>query len=87
MLPPSPHPRPVLVALPSDLLCRRAVDNVYMGRGSDRLHTVWIPWARTPVELGGLVVLESSNSLPGFARMRNTCPLPSPPSGHHAHNR
>ncbi len=43
-----------------------------MGRGSDRLHTVWIPWADTPVELGGLVVLKGSASLPGFERMRNT---------------
>ena len=43
-----------------------------MGRGSDRLHTVWIPWANTPVELGGLVVLEGSASLPGFQRMRDT---------------
>ena len=43
-----------------------------MGRGSDKLHTVWIPWANTPVELGGLVVLEGSASLPGFQRMRDT---------------
>ena len=47
-------------------------DKVYMGRGSDRLHTVWIPWAKTPVELGGLVVLKGSASLAGFQRMRDT---------------
>jgi hypothetical protein len=50
----------------------RRRDKVYMGRGSDKLHTVWIPWANTPVELGGLVILEGSASLPGFERMRDT---------------
>ena len=29
-----------------------------MGRGSQQLHTVWVPWCDVPVELGGLVVLE-----------------------------
>jgi hypothetical protein len=48
------------------------VVQVYMGRGSSRLHTAWIPWAVTPVELGGLVVMEGSSRLPGFARMRET---------------
>jgi hypothetical protein len=48
------------------------MDNVYMGRGSSRLHTVWVPWCEvTPLD-GGLVVLEGSNSLPGFQRMRST---------------
>jgi ectoine hydroxylase-related dioxygenase (phytanoyl-CoA dioxygenase family) len=48
------------------------MDNVYMGRGSPQLHTVWIPWKETPLEQGGLVVLQGSNSLPGFAKMRQT---------------
>ena len=46
----------------------RSADNVYMGRGSDRLCTVWVPWSDVPVEHGGLVVLRGSNSLPGFER-------------------
>ena len=45
-----------------------SADNVYMGRGSDRLCTVWVPWSDVPVEHGGLVVLRGSNSLPGFER-------------------
>ena len=44
------------------------MDNVYMGRGSARLCTVWVPWSDVPVEHGGLVVLRGSNSLPGFER-------------------
>jgi ectoine hydroxylase-related dioxygenase (phytanoyl-CoA dioxygenase family) len=48
------------------------VDNVYMGRGSQRLCTAWVPWSDVPVEEGGLVVLRGSNSLSGFARMRET---------------
>ena len=51
------------------------MDNVYMGRGSLQLHTVWVPWSAIPVELGGLVVLEGSNSLAGFRKMRETCEL------------
>ena len=31
-----------------------------MGRGSERLLTVWIPFMRVPVELGGLTVLQGS---------------------------
>eukprot|EP01047_Picozoa_sp_COSAG01_P085965 COSAG01_NODE_19122_length_1029_cov_1.396774_2_plen_251_part_01 len=48
------------------------MDNVYMARGSSRLHTVWIPLRPVPTQLGGLVVLEGSNRLPGLARMRDT---------------
>eukprot|EP01048_Picozoa_sp_COSAG05_P023239 COSAG05_NODE_4948_length_1317_cov_0.930213_2_plen_216_part_00 len=43
-------------------------DNVYMGRGSLQLHTVWIPWMDVPPSLGGLAVVSGSNRLPGFQR-------------------
>ena len=48
------------------------MDNVYMGAGSKRLHTVWLPWHDIDVTKGGLVVLEGSSSLPGFKAMRET---------------
>jgi ectoine hydroxylase-related dioxygenase (phytanoyl-CoA dioxygenase family) len=48
------------------------MDYVYMGAGSSRIHTVWLPWHDIDVELGGLVMLEGSNRLPGFQRMRET---------------
>ena len=48
------------------------MDNVYMGRGSGRLHTVWLPWHDVPVARGGLAVLSGSSSLPGFQRVRET---------------
>ena len=43
-----------------------------MGAGSRELHTAWLPWHDVPVERGGLVMLEGSSSLPGFAQMRDT---------------
>jgi len=43
-----------------------------MGRGSQSLLTTWVPWCDVPIDLGGLVVLEGSNRLPGFARLRET---------------
>ena len=43
-----------------------------MGRGSDLLHTVWIPWMDVPISLGGLCLLEGSHRLPGFQRVRET---------------
>jgi hypothetical protein len=36
-------------------------DIVYMGRGSKRLCTAWTPLGQTPLELGGLMVLEGSH--------------------------
>ena len=47
------------------------MDNVYMSRGSSELTTAWVPCCDVPVELGGLVVLRGSNSLPGFQRLRD----------------
>ena len=48
------------------------MDNVYMGAGSARVHTVWLPWHDIDTTKGGLVVLEGSSSLPGYAQMRAT---------------
>ena len=43
-----------------------------MGRGSDRLHTFWLPLHHIDIETGGVVVVEGSSSRPGFARLRET---------------
>ena len=40
--------------------------------GERGMYTAWLPWCDTPVETGGLAVLRGSNSLPGFARIRET---------------
>ena len=48
------------------------LDVVYMGRGSDRVNTVWIPFGDTPIEKGTLVMCEGSHRLDGFARLRKT---------------
>jgi len=36
-------------------------DLVYMGRGTRDLYTAWIPYQETPLELGGLMILEDSH--------------------------
>ncbi|XP_048766849.1 uncharacterized protein LOC125673933 [Ostrea edulis] len=48
------------------------VDNVYMGRGSKNLYTVWTPFGDTSVEMGTLAVCEGSNSLPSFRKLQAT---------------
>ncbi len=48
------------------------MDNIFMGRGSDRLTTAWVPFEDIPIELGGLVALQGSSHLPGFQRLRET---------------
>ena len=50
------------------------LDRVYMGRGSERLMTAWIPLGRkTPLDLGGLVMLEGSHKTTGpFAPLHAT---------------
>jgi hypothetical protein len=47
-------------------------DVVYMGRGSERLHTVWIPLEDIPVEKGTLAMCKGSHRLDSFARLRET---------------
>ncbi|KAL6054016.1 Phytanoyl-CoA dioxygenase [Balamuthia mandrillaris] len=48
------------------------MDSVYMGRGTKNLLTCWIPFMDISLEKGGLAVLQGSNSLPSFERVRNT---------------
>ena len=36
-------------------------DWVYMGRGTTNLYTTWVPLGDTPLEVGGLIVLENSH--------------------------
>ena len=47
-------------------------DTVYMGLGSQRLHTVWIPFGDIPVEHGTLTMCVSSNHLDSFRKIRET---------------
>lgn len=47
-------------------------DTVYMGLGSQRLHTVWLPLGDTPVEHGTLTMCAGSNHLASFAKIRQT---------------
>mmetsp|Transcript_29486 Transcript_29486/g.57477 ORF Transcript_29486/g.57477 Transcript_29486/m.57477 type:complete len:396 (+) Transcript_29486:35-1222(+) len=48
------------------------MDYVYMCRGSPRLLTAWVPLGDTTIEMGTLVVCESSNQLKGFQKLRDT---------------
>lgn len=48
------------------------VDRVYMGRGSQRVLTAWVPLDDATLELGSLAVLAGSHRLPGFARLQAT---------------
>eukprot|EP01097_Dermamoeba_algensis_P007402 TRINITY_DN4671_c0_g1_i2.p1 TRINITY_DN4671_c0_g1~~TRINITY_DN4671_c0_g1_i2.p1 ORF type:complete len:233 (+),score=49.27 TRINITY_DN4671_c0_g1_i2:367-1065(+) len=48
------------------------VDNVYMGRGTSNLLTLWTPFGDIPVEMGTLVLLEGSSSLPSFSALQKT---------------
>ena len=47
-------------------------DFVYMGRGSRKLHTVWIPFGDSTVDHGTLAVCRGSHNLPAFAPIRDT---------------
>lgn len=47
-------------------------DVVYMGRGSGRLLTCWIPLGDIPIEQGVLAICEGSHRLPGFEKLRQT---------------
>ena len=47
-------------------------DVVYMGRGTKRLGSCWIPLGDISVEQGPLALCAGSNSLPGFAKLRET---------------
>ena len=47
-------------------------DVVYMGRGSARVCTVWIPIGDAPKEHGSLAICEGSHSSERFKRLRDT---------------
>jgi ectoine hydroxylase-related dioxygenase (phytanoyl-CoA dioxygenase family) len=47
-------------------------DTVYMGLGSQKLHTVWIPFGDIPVEQGTLAMCVGSHTDPGFEKIRQT---------------
>ncbi len=47
-------------------------DFVYMGRGSKRLHTAWIPFGDLSIRQGTLAICHGSHNLPSFARIRDT---------------
>ena len=47
-------------------------DWVYMGRGSQNVHTVWIPLGDLPIEHGTLAVVPGSHTSDSFAKLRNT---------------
>ena len=44
------------------------IDKIYMGRGSNKLLTAWIPFQDTPMELGTLAVCEKSNHFEDVVR-------------------
>ena len=48
------------------------MDVVYMGRGSERVNTVWIPFGDIPIAQGTLVICEASHRLDSFAKLRET---------------
>ena len=47
-------------------------DVIYMGRGSERLHTTWIPLMDIPVHQGTLCICRGSHNAPEFQRLRDT---------------
>lgn len=61
-----------LRGVPRDAFTGAHMDWVYMGRGTRDLLTSWIPFGSNPLEMGGLAILEASNRLPGFEKLRRT---------------
>lgn len=47
-------------------------DVIYMGRGSQRLHTTWLPLMDIPVHQGTLCICRGSHNHPGFQKLRDT---------------
>ena len=48
------------------------MDHVYMGRGTERLMTCWIPFGDIPVNQGTLAILKGSHNDSNFENLRNT---------------
>ena len=47
-------------------------DNVYIGRGSPRVLSCWMPWGDVAVDQGPLAICAGSHDLASFARLRDT---------------
>ena len=47
-------------------------DNVYIGRGSERVLSCWMPWGDTEVAQGPLAICAGSHDRPEFERLRRT---------------
>jgi len=47
-------------------------DVVYMGRGSQRLHTMWVPFGDIEPTQGTLAMCVGSHDQPGFQKLRDT---------------
>ena len=47
-------------------------DNVYIGRGSERVLSCWLPWGDTEVAQGPLAICAGSHNRPEFDRLRRT---------------
>ncbi|KAL5011123.1 hypothetical protein ScPMuIL_013428 [Solemya velum] len=61
-----------LRAVPRDTFTGVHVDNVYMGRGTKHLYTLWTPIGDIPAEMGVVAVCEGSHRLPGFQILQDT---------------
>lgn len=61
-----------LRAVGNDACTGAHMDFVYMGQGSERLMTTWIPLGDIPIEQGTLCVCPQSHRSEGFARLRDT---------------
>jgi len=48
------------------------MDYVYMGQGSKRLHTTWVPMGDVPRENGPMVLLERSHAVEEMKKIRET---------------
>ncbi|MEM8739065.1 MAG: phytanoyl-CoA dioxygenase family protein [Planctomycetota bacterium] len=48
------------------------MDHVYMGRGSKRVMTCWVPFDDVPVERGTLAMCPGSHAEEGFRKLRET---------------
>ena len=46
------------------------VDNVYMGRGTSELYTMWTPMGDVNVDMGTLAVVEGSNNETKFKQLQ-----------------
>ncbi len=51
------------------------VDRVYMGRGTEELYTMWTPMDDVTVEMGTLLVNESSHRLPQYVKLYFIIPM------------